>query len=145
MLESPFIQPKNHLLVTQQFHTLICLNIILLSLIDLTLPIWFYNYYSFKLSHENYTLFSLKPLFGNVILVYFWDVASHHPILLPQYHQSCLHLAYLFASHLCHLPHILLQVPLIPHLNYHLWHNVSSDTISNDLEVYSMHHLTWVP
>jgi hypothetical protein len=66
---------------------------------------------------------------------------SHHLHLLPQYHQSHLHLACLFASHLCHLPHIILQVPLTQ-LDYHLWHNVSFDTMSNDLEVYSIHHLT---
>jgi hypothetical protein len=40
------------------------------------------------------------------------------------------------------LPHILLKVPLIPQLDYHLWHNVSFDTYSTNLEVYSMHHLT---
>ncbi len=50
--------------MAQQFHTLICLNIIFLPLIDLTLLMWFYNYYSFKLSHKNDTVFSLKPLFN---------------------------------------------------------------------------------
>ncbi len=105
----------------------------------------FYKYYSFKLLHKNYTLFSLKPLFSNLTFIYFWDVVSHHLHLLPQYHHSCLHLACLFASHLCHLPHILPQVPLIPQLDYHLWHNVYFDKIFNYLEVYSIHHLTWVP
>ena len=38
-------------------------NIIFLPLIDLTLLMWFYNYYSFELLHKNDTLFSLKPLF----------------------------------------------------------------------------------
>ncbi len=106
---------------------------------------WFYKYYIFNLLHENYTLFSLKPLFSNFIFVNFWFVVSHHLHLLPHYHQSHLHLACLFASHLHHLPHILPQVPLIPQLDYHLWHYVSFGTISNDLEVYSVHHLTWVP
>ncbi len=69
---------------------------------------------------------------------------SHHLHLLLQHHQSHLHLASLFTSHLCHLPHIPPQALLIPQLDYHLWHNVSFDTISNDLEVYSIHHLTWV-
>jgi hypothetical protein len=87
-------------------------------------------------------MFSLKPLFNNLTFVYFWDVVSHHPHLLPQYHQSQLHLVCLFASHLHHLPHILLQVPLIPQLDYHLWHNVAFDAIFNDLEVHSIHHLT---
>ncbi len=130
-----FIQPWFHYLVTKQFHTLRCHNIIFLPLIDLTLLVWFYNYYSFKLLHENYTLFSLKSLFSNLTFVYFWDVVSHYLHLLPQYHQSHLHLACLHVSHLCHLPQILFQVPLIPQLDYHLWHNVSFDTISNDLEV----------
>ncbi len=106
---------------------------------------WFHKYYSIKLSHKNYTSFSLKPLFSNVTFVYFWEVVSHHLHMLPQYHQSHLHLASLFASYLCHLPHILPQVPFIPQLDYHLWHNVSFDTNSNDLEEYSIHHLTWVP
>ncbi len=106
---------------------------------------WFYHYYSFKLSHKNYTLFSLKPLFSNSTFVYFWEVVSHHLHMLSQYHQSHLHLASLFASHLHHLPHILPEVPWIPQLDYHLWHNVSFGTISNDPEVYSIHHLTWVP
>ncbi len=53
--------------MTQQFHTLICLNIIFLPLIDLTLLMWFYNYYSFTPLHKNYTLFSLKPLFSNAV------------------------------------------------------------------------------
>jgi hypothetical protein len=128
--------------VAQQFHALICLNIIFLPLIDLTLLMWFYNYYSFKLLHEKYTLFSLKPLFSNLTCVYFWEEVSHHLHLLPQHHQSHLHLACLFTSHLCHLPHILPQVPLIPQLEYPLWHNVSFNTISNDLEVYPIHHLT---
>ncbi len=130
--------------MTKQFHTLICLNIIFLPSIDLTLLMWFYNYYSFKLSHKNYTLFSLKPLFSNLTCFYFWEVASHHLHLLPQHHQSHLHLACLFASHLCHMSHILPWVPLMPQLDYHLWHNVSFDTISNDLEVCSI-HFTWVP
>ncbi len=85
---------------------------------------WFSHYSSFQLSHKKYTLFSLKPLFSNSTFVYFWDVVSHHPHLLPQYCQSHLHLACLFASHLCHLPHILLQIHLISQLEYHLWHNV---------------------
>ncbi len=106
---------------------------------------WFFNYYSFQLLHNNYTLFSLKPLFSNFTFVYFWEVVSHYLHLLPQYHQSHLHLASLFASHLRHWPHILPQVPLIPQLDCHLWLNVSFGTNSNDLEVYSMHHLTWVP
>ncbi len=58
------------------------------------------------------SLFSLKPLFSNLIFVYFWEVVSHHLHLLPQHHQSHLHLACLFTSHLCHLPHILPQFPL---------------------------------
>jgi hypothetical protein len=95
-----------------------------------------------KLPQINYTLFSLKPLFSNLTFVFFWEVASHHLHLLPQHHQSHLHLARLFTSHLCHLPHILPQVQLIPQLDYPLWHNVSFNTISNDLEVYSIHHLT---
>ncbi len=131
--------------MADQFHTLICLNIIFLLLINLRLLMWFNNYYSFKLLHKNYTLFSLKPLLSNLTFVYFWEVASHHLHSLPQHHQSHLNLASLFASHLCCLHHILPQVPLIPHLDYHLWRNVSFDTISNDLEVYSIHHLTWVP
>ncbi len=49
----------------------------------------------------------LKPLFSNLPCVYFWDVVSYHLHLLPLYHQSHLHLACLFAIHLCHLPHIL--------------------------------------
>ncbi len=98
--------------MAQQFHTLICLNIIFLPLIDLTLLMWFCKYYSFKLSHKNYTLFSFKPLFSNLTFVYFWEVVSHHLHLLPQHHQSHLHLAILFTSHLCHLPHILPQTPL---------------------------------
>ncbi len=145
MLQSPFIQPKIHCFAAQQFHTLIRLNIIFLPLIDLRLLMSFYNYYSFKLLHKNYTLFSLKPLFSNLTFVYFWEVVSHHLHLLPWHHQCHLHLACLFASHLCHLPHILHQVPLIPQLDYHPWHNFSFDKISNDLEVYSIHHLTWVP
>ena len=128
--------------MAQQFHALICLNIIFLPLIDLTLLMWFYNYYSFKLLHKNHTLFSLKPPFSNLTFVYFWEVVSHHLHLLPQHHQFHLHLECLFTSHLCHLPHILPQVPSIPQLDYHLWHNVSFDTNSNDLEVYSIHHLT---
>ncbi len=87
-----------------------------------------------------------QPLFSNLTFVYFWDVVRHHLHLLPWYHQYHLHLAYLFASHLCHLPHILAQVPLITQLEFHLWHNVSIDLISNDIEVYhSIHHLIWVP
>ncbi len=73
---------------------------------------WFYNYYSFKLSDKKYTLFSLKPHFSNLTFVYFWKVVSYHLHLLPQHHQSHLHLACLFTSHLCHLPHILTQIPL---------------------------------
>ena len=73
---------------------------------------WFFHYYSFKLLHKNYTLFSLKPPFSNLTFVYFWEVVSHHLHLLPQHHQSHLHLACLFTSHLCHLPHILPQIPL---------------------------------
>jgi hypothetical protein len=69
-------------------------------------------------------------------------VSDDHLHLLPQYHQSHFHLACLFASRVCHLPHILIQVPLIPQLDYYLWHNISFDTMSNDLEVYSIHHLT---
>ncbi len=88
---------------------------------------------------------SLKPLFSNLTFVYFWEVVSHYLYMLPQYHQSHLHLASLFASHLRHLPCILPQVPFIPQLDYHLWCNVSFDTNSSDLEVYSIHHLTWVP
>jgi hypothetical protein len=38
------------------------------------------------------------------------EVVSLHLHMLPQYHQSHLHLASLFASHLHHLPHILNQV-----------------------------------
>ncbi len=106
---------------------------------------WFFCYYSFKLLHKNYTLFSLKPPFSNLTFVYFLEEVSLHLHMLPQYHQSHLHLASLFASYLCHLPHILPRVPSIPQLDYHLWCNVSFDTISNDLEVYSIHHLTWVP
>ncbi len=98
--------------MAQQFHTLICLNIIFLQLIDLTLLMWFFHYYSFKLLQKNYTLFSLKPLFSKLTFVYFWEVLSHHQHLLPQHHQSHLHLACLFTSHLCHLPHILPQIPL---------------------------------
>ncbi len=99
--------------MARQFHTLIGLNIIFLPLIDLTLLMWFYNYYSFKLSHKKYTLFSLKTLFSNLTFVNFWEVVSHHLHLLPQHHQSHLHLACLFTSHLCHLPHILpRQFPL---------------------------------
>ncbi len=98
--------------MAQQFYTLICLNIIFLPWIDLTLLMWFYNYYSYKLSHKNYTLFSLKPLFSNWTFVYFWEVVCHHLHLLPWHHQSHLHLACLFTSHLCHLPHILPQFPL---------------------------------
>jgi hypothetical protein len=45
---------------------------------------------------------------------------SHHLHLLPQYHQSHLHLACLFVIPLHHLPHILLQVPLIHQLDHHL-------------------------
>ncbi len=131
--------------MAQQFHTLICLNIIFLPLIDLTLLMWFYNYYSFKLLHKNYTLFSLKPLFSNLTFVCFWEVVSHHLHSLPQNHQSHLHQACFFTSHLCHLPHILPQLPLIPWLDYHLWHNVSFAAISNDFKVYSIHHLAWVP
>ncbi len=71
------------------------------------------HYYSFKLLHKNYTLFSSKHLFSNLTFVYFWDVVSHHLHLLPQHHQSHLHLACLFISHLCHLPHILHQFPLV--------------------------------
>ena len=112
MLESPFIQPHIHYLETQQFHTLICLNIIFLPSIDLRLLMWFFHYYSFKLLHENYSLFSLKPPFSNLTFVYFWEVVSHHLHSLPQHHQSHLHLACLFTSHLCHLPHILPQIPL---------------------------------
>ncbi len=73
---------------------------------------WFFHYYSFELSHKNYTLFSLKPPFSNLTFVYLWEVVSHHLHLLPQHHQSHLHLACLFTSHLCHLPHILPQFPL---------------------------------
>ncbi len=131
--------------MTQQFHNLICLNIIFLLLIDLTLLMWFYNYYFFKLLHKNYTLFSLKPHFSNLTFVYFWEVVSHHLHMLPQNHQSHLNLACLFASYLYHLPHIFSQVPLIPQLDHHLWRNVSFGAISNDLEVHSIHHLTWVP
>ncbi len=98
--------------MAQQFHTLICLNMIFLPLIDLTLLMWFYNYYSFKLSHKSYTLFSLKPLFSNLTFVYFWEVVSHHLHSLPQNHQSHFHLACLFTSQLCHLSHILPQVRL---------------------------------
>ena len=73
---------------------------------------WFFHYYSFKLSHKNHTLFSLKPRFSNLTFVYFWELVSHHLHLLPQHHQSYLHLACLFTSHLCHLSHILPQFPL---------------------------------
>ncbi len=97
--------------MAQQVHNLICLNIISLPLIDLMLLMWFYNYYSFTLLHKNYTLFSLKALFSNLTFVYFWEVVSHHLHSLPWHHQSHLHLACLFTSHLCHLPHILPQVP----------------------------------
>ena len=124
--------------MAQQFHTLICINIIFLPWIDLTLLMWFYNYYSFKLLHKNYTLFSLKPLFSNLTFVYFWEVVSHHLHLLPQHHQSHLHLACLFTSHYLSLAsHSSSVSPL--------WHNVSFDTNSNDLEAYSIHHFTWVP
>ncbi len=98
--------------MAQQFHTLLCFIIILLPLINLTSLMWFYNYYSFKLLHKNYTLFSLKPLISNLTFVYFWEVVSHHLHLFPQDHQSHLHLACLFTSHLCHLTHILPQCPL---------------------------------
>ncbi len=98
--------------MAQQFHTLICLNIIFLPLMDLKSLMWFYNNYSFKLSDKNYTLFSLIPLFSNPTFFYFWEVVSHHLYLLPQHHQSHLYLACLFTRHLCHLPHILPQFPL---------------------------------
>jgi hypothetical protein len=84
----------------------------------------------------------LKPLFSELTFIYFWEVVSHYLHSLPQHHQSHIHLACLFTSHLCHLPHILPQVPLVPQLDYPLWHNVSFDTISYDLELYSIHHLT---
>ncbi len=98
--------------MSSQFHTLIRLNIIFLPLIDLTLLMWFFHYYFFKLWHKNYTLFSLKPPFSNLTFAYFWEVVSHHLHSLPQCHQSHLHLACSFTSHLCHLPHILPQFPL---------------------------------
>ncbi len=47
-----------------------------------------------------------------ITFVYFWEVVSHHLHLLPQHHQSHLHLACLFTNHLCHLPHILPQFQL---------------------------------
>ncbi len=49
---------------------------------------------------------------SNLTFVYFWEVVSQHLHSLPQHHQSHLHLACLFTSHLCHLPHILPQIPL---------------------------------
>ncbi len=105
---------------------------------------WFFHYYSLKLLHKNYTLFSLKPPSSNLTYVYLLRVVSLHLHMLPQYYQSHLHLASLFDSHLCHLPPILPQVPYIPQLDYHLWHNVSFGMVSNYLEVYFIHHLTWV-
>ncbi len=71
---------------------------------------YLYKYYSFELSHKNYTLFSMKPLFSNLTFVYFWGVVSHHLHIIPQYHQSHLYLASLFASHLCHLPYIAVPI-----------------------------------
>ncbi len=73
---------------------------------------WFFHYCSFKLSHKNHTLFFLKPPFSNLTFVYFWKVVSHHLHSLPQHHQSHLHMACLFTSHLIHLPHILPQISL---------------------------------
>ncbi len=58
-----------------------------------------------------------------------------------KYHQSHLHLAWLFSSHLCYLHHILLLVPLCHHLDYHLLHNVSSDTFSKDLVEFLRHEV----
>ncbi len=98
--------------MAQQFHTLICLNIIFLPLIDLKLLMWFFHHYSFKLWYKNDTLFSLKPLFSNLNFVYFWEVVSHHLRLRHQHHQSHCHLACSFTSHLCHLSHILPQFPV---------------------------------
>ncbi len=72
---------------------------------------WIFNYYSFKLAHKSYTLFLLKPLFSNLTFVYFLEVVNHHLHLLPQHHWSHLHLACMFTSHLCYLPHILPQFP----------------------------------
>ena len=132
--------------MTQQFHTLICLNIIFLPLIDLRLLMWFFHYYSFKLSHKNYTLFSLKPPFSNLTFVYFWrwwvfiytcflniiNLISIWHLYLPVIFVTCLTFFLGFPK-------------FLNLLDYHLWRNVSFDTISNDLEVCSIHHLTWVP
>ncbi len=49
---------------------------------------WFFHYYSYKLSHKNDTLFSLKLPSSNLTIVYFWEVVSLHLHMLPQYHQS---------------------------------------------------------
>ncbi len=73
---------------------------------------WFFHYYSFKLLHKSHTLFSLKPPFSNLTFIYSWEVVGHHLHSLPQHHQSHLHLACLFTSHLCHLLDILPQIPL---------------------------------
>ncbi len=79
---------------------------------DLTLLMRFFHYNSLKLLHKNHTLFSLIPPFSNKTFVYLWEVMSHQLHMLPPHHQSHLHLACLFTSHLCHLPHILPQIPL---------------------------------
>ncbi len=86
--------------MAQQFHTLICLNIIFLPLIDS-------NYWCgfTTITLLNYRI-KITPC------SHCWEVVSHHLHSLPQYHQSHLHLACLFTSHLCHLPHILPQLPL---------------------------------
>ncbi len=39
---------------------------------------WFFHYYSFKLSHKSYTLFSLKPPFSKLTFVSFLEVVSLH-------------------------------------------------------------------
>ncbi len=103
---------------------------------------WLYKYYSFKLLHKNYNLFSMKPLFSNLTFVYFWEMVSHHLHMLPQYQQCHLNLASLFASHLHHSPHILPQVPLIPQLDYHLWRNVSS--IQFPIILKCIPYITWL-
>ncbi len=106
-----FHSTLNSLLCGPTISYLICLNIIFLPLIDLILLMWFYYNYSFKLSHKNYTLFSLKPPFSNLTFVYFWEVVSHHLHLLPQHHQSHLHLHIYYKSSLSLFSHILPQVP----------------------------------
>ncbi len=110
------------------------LNIIFLPLVDLTLLMWFHKYYTFKLLHKNYNLFSLKPLFSNLCLFLGCGessstLASSVSSISSPFGMSICQSSLSLASH---SP----SGSLIPQLDYHLWQNIPFDTNSNDLGVF---------